>query len=179
MSGNSRVTMWTRRTFYECADELSAISGDFRAAFTNRFGVSEERNKQILKDSSERGVEVLRILALSIRSEQDFRLLPHVQDTVGAVKSPVDAGQIRLLIADYHPPYQNQPGFSPLHFRDALNKIAHADPRNAGFSVADDVHDLLLSGTRSGQGWIAVISIIDLCRVIRFMPDRNITNAFA
>jgi hypothetical protein len=79
--------MWQRRTFHECASELSAISEDFRAAHTNRFGCDRSKRDRIMLDTSKRGVEVLRILALSIRSDQDFGLTHNDSTPVGALKS--------------------------------------------------------------------------------------------
>ncbi len=169
--------MWTRRTFHECAYELREISGSFRAAYVNKFGVPESRRSQILQGTSERGVEVLRILALSIRSEQDFHLTPNVNETVGAINSNVASGQVPSLFKDYRPPYYGTPGFDPLHLREALNKIAHANPMQASFFASESVHDLLLSGTRSGRAWVAIISLIDLCAVIESMPDQNVARA--
>lgn len=55
--------MWQRRTFHECASELSAISDDFRAAYTNRWDWPSAKRERVMLSASERGVEVLRILA--------------------------------------------------------------------------------------------------------------------
>lgn len=64
--------MWQRRTFHECAEELEMVSKSFRIAFTNRSGVDQQRRGENLLDSSEKGVQILRVLALSIRPEQDY-----------------------------------------------------------------------------------------------------------
>jgi hypothetical protein len=166
--------MWTRRTFHECAAELEMISTGFRAAYTNKFGFSETRRNQIMQSASERGVELLRILALSVRSEQDFGNVPKIDSTVGAIKYSVDENDIYWMTSLYRPPYYEKEGFEPLALREALNKIAHADPSNAGFYANDITHDLILHGMRRNEKWIAIVSLVDLCRVIKTIPDKNI-----
>jgi hypothetical protein len=61
--------MWQRRTFHECAEELKAQSDFFRSAYVNRLNFSASERQQRMVSASERGVEVLRILALSIRAD--------------------------------------------------------------------------------------------------------------
>jgi len=165
--------MWQRRTFHECAEELGQISNDFRGAYTNRFGIGEQRRNQILQDTSRKGVEILRILALSIRSEQDSGCIPSVQETVGAFKTSVSDTDIFMAINHYRPPYSDQKDFRPLSLRSALNKIAHANPSKSGFFADNDVHDIILCGNYQDDRWIAIISLIDLCRVIEAIPDQN------
>jgi hypothetical protein len=163
--------MWQRRTFHECASELSAISEDFRAAHTNRFGWDRPKRERVLLDTSKRGVEVLRILALSIRSEQDFGLTNNDSAAVGAFKSRATHAEVLAAIRDYRSPYSKQGGYTPLGLRQALNKIAHADPTRSGFFADNNTHDLILSGVNQGNTWIAVISLIDLCSAIKSIPD--------
>lgn len=78
------------------------------------------------------------------------------------------------VLSDYQPPYNQFVGAAPLGLRAALNKLAHANPEGTSFRVGNDVHEIILSGVNQrGRAWIAVISLIDLCRVIKSLPDRN------
>lgn len=163
--------MWQRRTFHECAEELNAQSQFFRNAYVNRLNFSATERKERMLSASERGVEVLRILALSIRADQDSGLTTNEPTRVGALRQRATDGEIGAILSGYKPPYNQQPGFEPLTLRAALNKIAHADPGRTGFYVDGDTHDLILSGTHRGDTWVAVISIIDLCRAIKSLPD--------
>jgi hypothetical protein len=163
--------MWQRRTFHECAEELGAISEEFRSAFTNRFGWGRSKCDQALLDSSRRGVEVLRILALSIRSEQDFGLTDDNTNPVGALKLKATESEVLAAIREYRPPYDQLKDFRPLSLRQALNKVAHADPTRSGFFADRHTHDLILSGISQIDCWIAVISLIDLCCAIKSLPD--------
>jgi hypothetical protein len=163
--------MWQRRTFHECASELSAISEDFRAAYTNKFGWDRSKRDQVMLDTSKRGVEVLRILALSIRSDQDYGLINNDPTPVGALRSKATQAEVLAAIRDYCPPYGQLSGYTSLGLRQALNKIIHADPTRSGFFADENTHDLILSGVNQGDIWIAVISLIDLCSVIKSLPD--------
>lgn len=163
--------MWQRRTFHQCASELQAISGDFRAAHTNRWQWDQARRDQVMRDASTRGVEVLRILALSIRSDQDYGLTPNRPDSVGAFRDAVTDSDTVAFIQSYRPPHSGLAGFVSLRLRQALNKIAHANPLRGGFFADDQTHDLILTGEERGRSWIAVVSLIDLCTVIQAMPD--------
>jgi hypothetical protein len=165
--------MWQRRTFHECASELMAISEDFRSAYTNRWNWDKSRKDQVLRDTSTRGVEVLRILSLSIRSDQDYGLTDNVSTPVGALHAHVAESEALALVRDYHPSYDRLPGFNPLRLRQALNKIAHANPTRSGFFADATTHDLILTGEERGSTWVAVISLIDLCNVIKSLPDAN------
>jgi hypothetical protein len=163
--------MWQRRSFHECAEELSAISADFRAAHTNKFGWDRSKRDRVMVDTSQRGVEVLRTLALSIRSDQDFGLTDNDPRPVGALRSKAIQTEVFVAIRDYRPPYDKLAGFKPIGLRQALNKIAHADPSRGAFFADNETHELILSGVNQGDTWIAVISLIDLCRVIKALPD--------
>jgi len=163
--------MWQRRTFHECASELSAISEDFRSAYTDKFGWDSSKRERIMLDASQRGVEVLRILALSIRSEQDYGLTNNDSTPVGALRSNTTQVEVLDAIQNYRPPYSQLNGYAPLGLRQALNKIAHADPTGSGFFADENIHDLILSGVNQGTKWIAVISLIELCSVIKSLPD--------
>ena len=165
--------MWQRRTFHECASELCAISEDFRSAHTNRFGWDRAKRDRILRDTSTRGVEVLRILALSIRADQDVGLTGTDLTSVGAVRTNATEAEALTAVRTYQPPCSQLQGFAPLKLRQALNKIAHADPTRSGFFADDNTHDLVLTGLERGSTWIAVISLIDLCSVVKSLPDAN------
>lgn len=163
--------MWQRRTFHECASELSAISEDFRSAYADKSGWDSSERERIMLDASQRGVEVLRILALSVRSEQDYRLTGNDSTPVGALRSNATQVEVLDAIQNYRPPYSQLNGYAPLSLRQALNKIAHADPTGSGFFADENAHDLILSGVNQGSRWIAVISLIELCSVIKSLPD--------
>jgi len=166
--------MWERRSFHECATELSAISEDFRSAYTDKFGWGRPRYEQIMLETSRRGVEILRILALSIRGDEDFGLTESGSSPVGALRSRAAPADVPKAIRDYQPPYASLSGYTPIRLRQALNKIAHADPTRSGFYADNETHDLILTGILQGEIWIAVISLIDLCRVIKSIPDIRI-----
>ncbi len=128
-----------------------------------------------MRETSIKGVQLLRALALAVRSEQDFGLVPNGIDIVGAFKKenavPADAKQ--RLGYKY---MLKQNGYGPLSLRQALNKIAHADPQNADFYIAprDQYHDLLLFGDDRGERWFAAISILQLVKAIHSLPDLKI-----
>jgi hypothetical protein len=122
-------------------------------------------------DTSRRGVEVLRILALSIRSDQDYRLTSMDTAPVGAFRARATQADVLSAIRGYHPPYQHLDGYTPLGLRQALSKIAHANPTRSGFFADEKTHDLILSGLYHGDTWLAVISLIDLCGIIKSLPD--------
>ena len=163
--------MWQRRTFHECAEELGVISSDFRAAHTNTFGWDRPQRDRVMIETSRRGVEILRVLALSVRSDQDFGLTDNDHAPIGALRPKASEADVAAAIHSYRPPYNALVGFVPLSLRQALNKIAHANPARSGFFADSDTHDLILTGTNQGDTWIAVISLIDLCRVIKALPD--------
>jgi hypothetical protein len=74
------------------------------------------------------------VLALSIRSEQDFGSIPSIRTTVGALNHATNASEVSATLNNYRPPYGEKVGFEPLLLREALNKIAHADPYRLVFS---------------------------------------------
>jgi hypothetical protein len=166
--------MWQRRTFHDCASELRAISGDFCAAYTNRWGWDRAKCDRVMRDASTRGVEVLRILALSIRSDQDYGLTQMGSDSVGAFCDAASDSEASAFIQNYRPPYRQLGGFVPLGLRQALNKVAHANPARCGFFADGQTHDLILTGDDRGKSWIAVVSVIDLCTLIEAIPDASI-----
>ena len=90
--------MWQRNSFHDCAEELSVISADFRAARIGNPGIDEERRHQIMIDTSNRGVEILRALALAVRSQQDYGIIPTVATTVGAIKHTASETDVAFLL---------------------------------------------------------------------------------
>jgi hypothetical protein len=128
-------------------------------------------------DTSVRGVEILRVLALSIRSDQDYGLVARKPAPVGSWRTGVSSAEVDAVGQMYRPPYAELPGSSPLSLRDALNKIAHASPVGNGFYADKDSHDLILTGTLGANRWIAVVSLTDLCDVIGSLPDAQIRGA--
>lgn len=165
--------MWTRRTFHECAAELSQISREFRTAYMSSSEMDTVVRDRTIQETSVRGVEVLRVLALSVRSDQDTGLTERGSSPVGALISGLTADEARSVVAAYRPPFKALENAVPLHLRQALNKIAHADPRVSSFFANEDVHDLVLSGEYQGTGWVAVVSLVELCDVIGALPDTN------
>jgi hypothetical protein len=160
--------MWQRRTFHECVRELEQRSEQFRAAHAK--GDHSE-----MQTASMDGVELLRILALAVRSEQDHGLTDQQRDRVGALV--VNPGDLDSLLANYVPPYHagDRPRWRPLDLRGAFNKIAHADPSRAEYRASASVHELLLSGDDRGVPWFAVVSVPDMCTAIRSLPDRLVS----
>jgi hypothetical protein len=129
-------------------------------------------------EASMEAVQILRSLALAVRSEQDYDLVPQAMACVGALKesgaTPDDAAQAKRCrgyreLLGVH-------GYVPLGLRQALCKIAHADPRRADYYVGprDQAHDLLLFGTNRGQTWFAAISLMEFIGAIRALPDVTI-----
>jgi hypothetical protein len=114
------------------------------------------------------------MLALSIRSEQDFGGIPSIHITVGALNRSASNSEVSATLYSYRPPYSEKTGFEPLLLREALNKIAHADPYKAGFFADEVVHELILSGNHGTNTWIAIVSISDLCRAIKSLPDQSV-----
>jgi hypothetical protein len=127
-------------------------------------------------ESSIEAVQLLRALALAVRSEQDFAAIPPaVAVVVGALKS-TGGGAADVEEAKRRRGYEallGLAGFQPLMLREALNKIAHADPRAADYYVGprDNAHDLLLTGSRGGHQWFAAVSVLQLIRAIHTLPD--------
>jgi hypothetical protein len=164
--------MWKRRTLHECAEELEVLSQDFRDAYINKSELDQQIREKILQESSERDIEILRVLALSIRSEQDVGGIPPICTTVGALKRSANTSEVSATLNSYRPPYSGRTGFEPLPPREALNKIAHANPYRTGFFADNAVHELILSGNHGSNTWIAIVSIADLCRAVKSLSDQ-------
>jgi hypothetical protein len=168
--------MWQRRSFHECADELAQISDIFRSEWRShyRFDMTLAASNPILIDTSKKGVEILRILALAVRSEQDFGLLPKGGGIVGAVNEDATAGEVSRALSTYAPPYAELENSVALDIRGALNKIAHANPSRSGLFADSQHHEVVLCGANSKKNWVAVLSIIELCKTIKLLPDQQL-----
>lgn len=163
--------VWKRRTFHECATELEQVSKSFRDAHLSVGDLNEAERQQALEQTSIGGFEILRVLALAIRSEQDYGAIPFKSGAVGATFSNVPEDEAQLLVEKYEAPFTSLEGGAPLHLRDALNKIAHSDGRRGGYFADQVEHDLLLCGSLRNSNWLAVISVPSLCREIKLLPD--------
>jgi hypothetical protein len=159
--------MWKRRTFHDCAHELQQVSDRFRAAANGQFGAN---SKAIMHQTSVDGVEILRILSLSIRTEQDHGLTDGRSAAVGVLIEPAEAPQvanaIRLKRVTDHK--------MPLTLREALNKIAHLDPGRSTYRVDQADHVLILIGENKGKEWVAELSLPMFCTVILNLKDESI-----
>jgi hypothetical protein len=163
--------MWQRRTFHECAAELEQVSRQFVEAYTDRAGDAAERRRTLI-EASTKGVEILRILSLSIRTEQDNGLTVRTNASVGALKSEATDAEIETFKKQYRPPCKDLKDFKPLRLRQALNKIAHINPTESGFFADATAHDLILTGQdQGGDKWLAVISLRQMCAIIKALPD--------
>jgi hypothetical protein len=166
--------MLRRRTFHECATELEGISSEFRSAYLGKAGIAPEHRQRTLVSTSKRGIEVLRILALAVRTDQDWSLLAPDKKQIGALKNNVSDPDLEAAIQAFKGPYNGLKGFEPLNLREAMNKIAHMHPTRGSFFVDEEHHDLMLSGSRQGRSWVAVISLIELCQLVKQLPDREL-----
>lgn len=175
--------MWQRATWHECADELNQICQAFRSAYWQRRtgGKGWPRHpddEADMRQTSKEGIQLLRALATAVRSEQDFNLVPPARAVVGALKragaTPADALEVKR--SGGYASALECPGYAPLHLREALNKIVHADPRNADYYVAplDRAHDLLLYGENRGDKWFAALSLLELIKAIQALPDARV-----
>lgn len=163
--------MWLRKTFHSYAERLRSLSGTFCDAYVGG------RMQEAGECSLEAG-ELLRAMALAVRNDQDYRdavVAPPPECVVGAIVQPSPLS----LLADYSPPFSNLQcaGVGRLGLREALNKVAHADPREGrhGFQASNEWHELLLTGSRDGVLWFAVISIPLLCEAVIAQPDRSLS----
>jgi len=168
--------MWQRRTYHDCASELEQASDRFREAIVRRQTVDSQENTLELVSSSKDGADLLKILALSVRPEQDFGLLPNSNTEVGTLVSNANSNETHSALTGSTTPPVIVPGAKPLGLREALNKIAHMDPRPGKSSFAADHlrHEIVLTGEKSGHNWIAILDIPRLCEAIKALPDRNI-----
>jgi hypothetical protein len=165
--------MWKRDTFHNCATELRDISYGFRRAFASATATERTHGNRDLLHYSREGVALLRSIALAVRSEQDYRLLPESRLVVGALFQPAPRSFEDFEVS-YRPPFGTHDEFRPLTLRAALNKIAHPDPRKAGYRASDEIHEIIVGGSQGSEEWIAVISLPQLCQVIMDLPDHRV-----
>jgi hypothetical protein len=160
--------MWQRRTFHEIAEELNSISERFRDAEAGRLSLHAADNREVMIETSQRGIELLRTLALAVRSEQDYGRGLRDDEIVGEQLRDTDEAvrlvrELRGIPESY--------GACGMTLRDALNKIAHANPALASYNVDGARHDLILSGTLGAANWVAGISLPKVIGVLRKYPD--------
>lgn len=170
--------MWQRATWHECASELSQVSQQFCRAFLGHRTNGVPDDDAEMAATSVKGVELLRALALAVRSEQDFGMVPKTRAVVGAFKR-ANAVAADAVLTKQNRGYECMlalEGYDPLVLRDALNKIAHADPNGADFYVGagNGAHELLLFGKDRDSRWFAAISLPQLVTVIHSLPDARL-----
>lgn len=165
--------MWARDTFHNCAEELRQLSDCFRRAFATATPLERKRGNQNLLRYSNEGVVLLRSIALAVRSDQDYRLIPETKQIIGALLQPAHC-RFEDYEASYCPPFRIQDGFRQLILREGLNKVAHLNPNKTGYRVSDRIHEIIIGGNQHGEDWIAVISILHLCDVIVGLPDHRV-----
>jgi hypothetical protein len=177
------IEMWQRATWHESADELSQICRAFRAAHWGRStggkGWPRDPDDEAeMRQTSKEGIQLLRALATAVRSDRDFNLIPPARAVVGALRragaTPADAIEVKR--AGGYASVFARPGYAPLHLREALNKIVHADPRNADYYVAplDRAHELLLYGQNCGDNRFAALSLFEVIKAIQALPDMRV-----
>ncbi len=163
--------MLARRSFHECAIELESESLIFKTILLDS-GLEDPKKNNILRSASQNGIELLNILALSIRRGLDYG------DTqidkykfVGGFLEIIKMEDADAFKKDYQGPYNNHIDLTPIHLRQALNKIAHFDQSKSTYYVDDNCHELILMGTQRNENWLAVISIKLMCAAIKDLPD--------
>ena len=173
--------MLKRETWHQSASELDAICKRFRDAHWGVHGQGwprHSKDEQVMIETSVEGIKILRSLALAVRTEQDFGLIPADENVVGAFKNqdavPSDAVEAKKRGGYQQLLDENQ--YSSLQLRDGLNVIAHMDPTRSDYHVGpnESAHDLLLFGMNRGKQWFAVVSIFEVIRVIHSLPDVNL-----
>ena len=177
--------MWKRDTWHACAGELRHISERFIDAHWGRghggTGPRTADDIQRMQDASIDGVAILKSLALSVRSEMDFGIIPDDRSTVGRLMTG-DIDRSNFVFVKQNHGFiglEKNKDFGPIGLRESLNKIAHADPRNADYYVGagrSDMHDLILQGTKGGRPWLAVISLHKLIDAIIALPDFEVVD---
>ena len=125
-----------------------------------------------MNESSIKGIELLRALALAIRSEQDYGHGSRGNEIIGVELADTD--QVSHFVHDVRgiPESFNPRGMS---LRDSLNKIVYANPACSSFDVEGERHDLILSGTLRASNWVAVISLPKVVNVLRTHPDAEVS----
>ncbi len=171
--------MWKRDSWHACAAELDEVSLQFRNAYWGRTHSGSwprtSEDEQMMEEASREGVKIMRSLALAVRSEQDFSLVPPVQGVVGITRvvgeSKIDTTMLKQR-SGFHG-LKSDPNYKSIGLRECLNKIAHAEPSTADFYVGagNSDHDLILQGVQRSERWLAIVSIIELISVVRQLPD--------
>lgn len=167
--------MWIRDTFHKCATELLQISRDFRKAYELASPVERRRGNLELLRCSKEGVALLRSLALAIRSEQDYKIIPEDRQVVGGLLQSSEE-IFTQFESEYRSPYCLSERLGPLVLRDALNKIAHANPMLGSYRVLGHQHEILIAGTQRAKYWIAAISLPSLAATILALPDEELAD---
>ena len=168
--------MWQRDTYHNCAAELEQASDRFRKAFLGVAPLDPNERSQELERSSIDGVNILKILALSVRPEQDFGSLPASRKQVGKLLCNPGTTEIQSALTAGQSPPIALPKSTPLELREALNKIAHMNPLpgKSSFAVDEQRHEVILTNEKDRSPWIAVLDIPALCNTIKALPDRAI-----
>jgi hypothetical protein len=171
--------MWKRDAYHNCAHELQQASDSFREAIARGDAPDSQGTTLELEQSSKDGVNLLKILALSVRPEQDFEILKEKETIVGKWLRKADPTEIQSYLTGCLQPPIELPEAQPLPLREALNKIAHANPNpeNSSYAADHDYHQVILTGKQYGCHWIAVLDILRLCEAIRALPDRSIVSS--
>ena len=166
--------MFTRDTFHSCAQKLSTESAQFRTAYEeNEAGDATAMTR--MQNSSLEGYSTLRAIALSVRPEADYGLIPDDRQVVGKLIKNADPSDVAALISNPDSAPIDQSRFEPLTLRDSLNKIAHANPGSgkSGFSLTEDDHRIILSGEWNGSFWVSIASLYLIIEVLNNLPDGN------
>ena len=168
--------MFSRDSYHDCANRLTTECKDFRLAF-DRFQSGDRSAERNMLRSSIEGYTTLRSIALSVRPETDYGYIKCDQQVVGRIIKGASEQEVALIIDNPDNPNIEESRFSDLTLRDALNKIAHASPREnqSGFSLANNDHRIILSGEGYGKSWVSITSLTTLTSIIRNLPDREIT----
>ena len=169
--------MWKRLTYHMCAAELQQASERFRDAFVGGQSLDPQERLQELERTSKDGIDILKILALSVRPDQDFGLLTNPNSHVGTLLSNAGSAEVESALTPGKFPPIVVSGATQLGLREAMDKIAHMDPRpdKSSFAVDCQRHEVVLTGDKPRSGpWVAVLDIPKLCDVIKALPDRDI-----
>ena len=163
--------MYTRRSFHECANELQQESTEFKFTYLSE-SIPPHEKQNILMRTSKSGVEILSILALSIRRGMDYGEIENDKSgVVGGIKLNIELSNAEIFKSNYLGPYTNNTDLRVLNLRNALNKIAHFNAARSSFYV-----DKILIGDLNDKYWVAVINIDKFCQSIRNLPDKNTIN---
>ena len=179
------IGMWKRSSWHDCAAELASVSERFCRAHWGKDhgrigGRTPEDNKK-MEEESIQGVAILRALALAVRSEQDFGLLPKEKAVIGFERKGivVDADIINIKRGRGFVGLRENSMFKPISLRESLNKIAHGNPSKADYYVGagNRQHDLILAGRMNTEDWLALVSLDALIDAIKMLPEHDIVRA--